>query len=45
MFNPWVGVGGSYSYNRLSVGVEDDAFRGELRYSFNGPHVYAVLGF
>jgi hypothetical protein len=45
MFNRWVGVGGSYSYNRLSVGVEDDEFRGELRYSFNGPHVYAVLGF
>jgi hypothetical protein len=45
MFNRLVGVGGSYSYNRLAVGVEDDEFRGDLRYSFNGPHLYAVLGF
>lgn len=45
MFNRLIGVGGSYSYNRLAVGVEDDDFRGDLRYSFNGPHIYAVLGF
>lgn len=45
MFNRLVGVGGSYSYNRLSVGVEEDSFRGDLRYSFNGPQIYAVFGF
>jgi hypothetical protein len=45
MFNRLVGVGGSYSYNRLSVGVEEDNFRGDLRYSFSGPQIYAVFGF
>jgi hypothetical protein len=44
MFNRWIGVGGNYSYNRLSVGVEDDNFRGHVRYSFSGPQLYAVLG-
>jgi hypothetical protein len=45
MFNRLVGIGGSYSYNRLSVGVEDNNFRGDLRYSFNGPQLYVVFGF
>jgi len=45
MFTRMIGVGGSYSYNRLAVGVEDDDFRGDLHYSFNGPHIYVVLGF
>ena len=45
MFTRLVGVGGSYSYNRLSVGVEEDNFRGDLRYSFSGPQIYAVFGF
>jgi hypothetical protein len=45
MLTRWIGVGGSYSYNRVSVSVDDDDFRGDVRFSFNGPQVYAVLAF
>ena len=45
MLTRWLGVGGDYSFNELSVGVDGDDFRGDVRYSFNGPHVYAVLAF
>ena len=45
MITNWLGVGGGYSYNRLSVGVDDSGFNGNLRYSFGGPQVYGVLAF
>ena len=45
MIIKWLGVGGAYSYNRLSVGVDDSRFNGNLRYSFGGPQVYGVLAF
>jgi hypothetical protein len=45
MFTRLIGVGGSYSYNRVAVSVDDDDFRGDVRFSFNGPQVYAVLAF
>jgi hypothetical protein len=45
MFTPVIGIGGNYSFNRLSVRVDDDDFGGDIRYSFNGPHIYAVLSF
>jgi hypothetical protein len=45
MFTRSLGVGVSYSYNRLSLSVDDDDFRGNLRFSFNGPQLYGVLGF
>jgi hypothetical protein len=41
----WLGVGGSYSYNNLSVSVEDSSFDGSIDYSFSGPVVYGVLAF
>jgi opacity protein-like surface antigen len=45
MFTRSLGVGVSYSHNRLSLSVDDDDFRGNVRFSFSGPQVYAVLGF
>jgi hypothetical protein len=45
MIIKWLGVGGAYSYNRLSVGVDDSGFNGNIRYSFGGPQVYGVLAF
>jgi len=45
MITKWLGVGGGYSYNRLSVGVDESTFNGNLRYSFGGPQVYGVLAF
>ena len=41
----WLGIGGNYSYQRLSVGVEQDRFGGDVRYSFGGPQIYAVVAF
>ncbi len=41
----WFGVGGSYSYNRLSVAVDESEFRGEIRYTFSGPQIYAIFTF
>jgi len=45
MFTRSLGVGVSYSHNRLSLSVDDDDFRGNVRFSFSGPQVYAVLAF
>lgn len=45
MITKWLGAGGNYSYNRLSVGVDDDSFNGRLRYRFSGPQVYGILAF
>jgi len=33
------------TYNRVSISVDDNDFRSDLRFSFNGPQVYAVLAF
>ena len=41
----WLGIGGSYSYNTLSVTVDDSSYNGSIKYSFNGPLVYGVLAF
>jgi hypothetical protein len=45
MFTRSIGLGGNYSFNKLSVGLEEDDFRGDVRYSFNGPQIYGVLSF
>jgi hypothetical protein len=45
MFTRWLGVGGNYSYQRMSVGVDKDNFGGDVRYSFGGPQIYAVVEF
>ena len=41
----WLGVGGSYAYNRLSAGVDGNEFRGRLRYTFSGPQIYGLFAF
>jgi hypothetical protein len=45
MFTRSLGVGASYSLNRLALSVDDDHFHGNVRFSFSGPQIYAVLGF
>jgi hypothetical protein len=45
MFTRWLGVGGNYSYQKLSVGLDKDRFDGDVRYSFGGPQIYAVFAF
>jgi hypothetical protein len=45
MFTRWLGVGGNYSYQRLSLGLDKDRFDGDVRYSFGGPQVYTVFAF
>jgi hypothetical protein len=45
MFTRWLGVGGNYSYQKLSVGLDKERFDGDVRYSFGGPQLYAVFAF
>jgi hypothetical protein len=45
LFTRWLGVGGYYSYQRLSVGLDKDRFDGDVRYSFGGPQISAVFSF
>jgi hypothetical protein len=45
MFTRWLGVGGNYSYQKLSVGLDKERFDGDVRYAFGGPQIYAVFAF
>jgi hypothetical protein len=42
---PWLGIGGSYYYNRVAADHTGGVFRGRVEYTINGPEIYAMLAF